>query len=626
MRSTSQHVADLLSKRDSLHETSAMSRSECEREARDAAADLVLSASLPRLVRMGSRVLDSDKMRKLLDYNSIGCKQALRIFDELVDAESEPVEPDFPRQCLEKRLDEWMGRWQNAPATPPVKPQSPRQPIHLNLKRKADHQPDQQAEQEATTVLLLLRAARCAPEPAASAEDFMNNAGELIFESAAHVALVCEEFRHTGPGVREADLLDCLYEVGEEKCQCKGCAWAAWRLMGQAQQIPSVTHATLQPEEGASFFHKTAMKLLPRPPPFTRLYKLGKGKLHDLVKLLACCRAQRGTVRSMTRSEYDAIVGTKAVKFSPRRVLKKYEEMTLAEFQSHIIKLDTIYRGDKALNTGKRPPTTEEEFTHLQSRGLMQLRKQLQEDQVQVESLLVSCDRQLRMPTLSSARAPCWWYNAEVHQKQTMDFFEAYGSSRRAEDPDLLRRQRQRQNSSGKLPGRRGSPQDGPGRVRYGVQPGHAAIRGGAQPSARRAPLLLDELQISGSSIGAQGGRVDTLKHLLGLSPDLAATIKCRYHDVKVQTACPGQHGKGATSGPHTDAGMTWTPCPLDKLFDADTRGVLKRCILVEVTAQCVKEVRDKRKTDPSGFPGGELLTMCSGQQFPDCKRQVQAW
>ena len=27
---------------------------------------------------------------------------------------------------------------------------------------------------------------------------------------------------------------------------------------------------------------------------------------------------------------------------------------------------------------------------------------------------------------------------------------------------------------------------------------------------------------------------MDTLKHLLGLSPDLAATIKCCYHDVKV--------------------------------------------------------------------------------------------
>ena len=30
-------------------------------------------------------------------------------------------------------------------------------------------------------------------------------------------------------------------------------------------------------------------------------------------------------------------------------------------------------------------------------------------------------------------------------------------------------------------------------------------------------PLLLDELQISSSNIGAQGGGVDTLKHLLGL-------------------------------------------------------------------------------------------------------------
>ena len=47
-------------------------------------------------------------------------------------------------------------------------------------------------------------------------------------------------------------------------------------------------------------------------------------------------------------------------------------------------------------------------------------------------------------------------------------------------------------------------------------------------------PLLLDELQISSSNIGAQGGGVDALKHLLGLSPDLPATIKCRYNDVKV--------------------------------------------------------------------------------------------
>ena len=51
-------------------------------------------------------------------------------------------------------------------------------------------------------------------------------------------------------------------------------------------------------------------------------------------------------------------------------------------------------------------------------------------------------------------------------------------SSRRAKDLDLLRRQRQGENSPGKLPG------SGPGRVRDGVQPGHAAIRGRAQPPA----------------------------------------------------------------------------------------------------------------------------------------------
>ena len=43
--------------------------------------------------------------------------------------------------------------------------------------------------------------------------------------------------------------------------------------------------------------------------------------------------------------------------------------------------------------------------------------------------------------------------------------------------------------------------------------------------------------------------------------------------------------------------GFEWRARPLDKVFDADTRAVLKRCILVEVTAQCVKDsVREKRK------------------------------
>ena len=47
----------------------------------------------------------------------------------------------------------------------------------------------------------------------------------------------------------------------------------------------------------------------------------------------------------------------------------------------------------------------------------------------------------------------------------------------------------------------------------------------------------------------------------------------------------------------------------LDKVFDADTRAVLKRCILVEVTAQCVKDsVREKRKFgSDKALHGGEF-------------------
>ena len=49
-------------------------------------------------------------------------------------------------------------------------------------------------------------------------------------------------------------------------------------------------------------------------------------------------------------------------------------------------------------------------------------------------------------------------------------------SLRQAKDLDLLRRQRRGENSPGKLPGSHGSPRRGSGRVRHGVQPGHAAI------------------------------------------------------------------------------------------------------------------------------------------------------
>ena len=36
------------------------------------------------------------------------------------------------------------------------------------------------------------------------------------------------------------------------------------------------------------------------------------------------------------------------------------------------------------------------------------------------------------------------------------------------------------------------------------------------------------------------------------------------------------------------DLMLEWRARPLEKVFDADTRAALKRCILVEVTAQCV--------------------------------------
>ena len=47
----------------------------------------VLSTVLPHSVRMGTRMLEIlDDMREILSYDSIGCKQALPIFEELVKA------------------------------------------------------------------------------------------------------------------------------------------------------------------------------------------------------------------------------------------------------------------------------------------------------------------------------------------------------------------------------------------------------------------------------------------------------------------------------------------------------------------------------------------------------------
>ena len=440
-------------------------RSECEREAREAAANLVLSTALPHSVRMGTRVLETlGDMREILSYHSIGCKQALPIFEELVKAGQEPAGEDYPA---------------------------------TNLKRKASEASEEsEPEKPEPQTFLLPRAA----EP--REEDFMRNKAAPVFHSSNHVLVPCE-FRHTGPGVSEAELLECLYRVGDDKYQGKGCAWMAWRLVGQAQP----------PDVG----HKPAMKLLPHPPASTQLYKLGKGKLHDVVKLMANCLEQKGTMRAMSRGEYDGLVAANeppAPEFSPRRVLKNYDDMTTSEFQSHLIKLDTTFRGDKALNTGKRPPNSEDEFVHLQSRALLQLRKQLQDDQLQTESLLVSRHRQLLMTdfVINESTVNCWWYNPEVHQKQPLDFFEAYG---RAHDE---RRTLIFYGDSGKGKTPLASclaamvARD-VGLDEFVMVSSPDMLRSAVERSLLRdeRPLLLDELQISSSNIGAQGGGVDTL-------------------------------------------------------------------------------------------------------------------
>ena len=111
------------------------------------------------------------------------------------------------------------GRVVGSPRSRP-KPQSPRQPIYLSVKRKASDQPEsdqpesepEKPEPEVTTFLL----------PRADGpqdEDFMR---KPIFHSSNHVLVPCE-FRHTGPGVSEGT--ECLYRVGGDKYQGKGCAW-----------------------------------------------------------------------------------------------------------------------------------------------------------------------------------------------------------------------------------------------------------------------------------------------------------------------------------------------------------------------------------------------------------------
>ena len=141
---------------------------------------------------------------------------------------------DYPPTELEHRLVEWLDRCAATPDAPPVKPQSPRQPIYLSVKRKASDQPESdqpesEPEKPEVTTLLLPRA-----EPQ---EDFMRNNAAPIFHSSNHVLVPCE-FRHTGPGVSEAER-----QVPGQRLRLDG---VAPRGVGH--------HVMLRPERGANLW------------------------------------------------------------------------------------------------------------------------------------------------------------------------------------------------------------------------------------------------------------------------------------------------------------------------------------------------------------------------------------
>ena len=198
-------------------------RSECEREAREAAANLVLSTVLPHSVRMRTRVLETlGNMREILSYDSIGCKQALPIFT----ARSPWVKTTRRRS--------WSIVWRSggtppAPDTPPVKPQSPRQPIYLSVKRKASEQPEPEKPEPEVTTFLLPRAA----EPREG--DFMRNKAP-VFHSSNHVLVPCE-FPHR-PGCVRSRTAGVPLQGGDDKYQGKGCAWMAPPLPQDAEGPP----------------------------------------------------------------------------------------------------------------------------------------------------------------------------------------------------------------------------------------------------------------------------------------------------------------------------------------------------------------------------------------------------
>ena len=113
------------------------------------------------------------------------------------------------------------------------------------------------------------------------------------------------------------------------------------------------------------------------------------------------------------------------------------------------------------------------------------------------------------------------------------------------------------------------------------------------------------------------------------LPPQLNLVIEIEFADA---TTALWSENAGAHPAGAAKLHQTWTTCqrfalrtlclkglsgalgPLGKVFDADTRAVLKRCILVEVTAQC--SVRKKRKfgSDKAISMAESLRALYSGQ------------
>ena len=176
-------------------------------------------------------------MRETLFYDSIGCKQALPIFEELVNAGQEPVGEDYPPTELEYVV----GSLRSRPGRS-AREASVSAPAHLPEREEEGERPARE---------------RPAREQAAAS----------IFHSSNQVLVSCE-FRHTGPGVSEAELLECT---------------VAPRGLGT-----SATTSCFDLKEGQTCGHK-ALPILRRPPTSTSLARISRSLLSFATTLSTAC-------------------------------------------------------------------------------------------------------------------------------------------------------------------------------------------------------------------------------------------------------------------------------------------------------------------------------------------------